>query len=107
MTMDEDLRGEAYTSAVSHIDRLSQSVVAHARDLGEGDSTLPHSHGKAQFIYASVRHYDGNDRCCRIPRPAPIRRLDARRNNPPDKYARTSRHADPLYPGRRNWRNTY
>ena len=53
MTMDEDLRGEAYTSAVSHIDRLSQSVVAHARDLREGDSILPHSHGKAQFIYAS------------------------------------------------------
>ena len=51
--MDEDLRGKAYTSAASHIDRPSQSVVAHARDLGEGDSILPHSHGKAQFIYAS------------------------------------------------------
>ena len=55
MTMDEDLWGEAYTSAASHIDRLSQSVVAHARDLGEGASILPHSHGKAQFIYASER----------------------------------------------------
>ena len=53
MTMDEDLRGEAYTSAVSHIDRLSQSVVADPRDLGEGDSILTRSHGKAQFIYAS------------------------------------------------------
>ena len=53
MTVDEDLRGEAYTSAVSHINRLSQSVVAHARDLGESDSILPHSHVKAQFIYAS------------------------------------------------------
>ena len=45
--------GEAYTSAVSHIDLMPQAVIAHARDLATGDTILPHSHAKAQLIYAS------------------------------------------------------
>lgn len=45
--------GEAHASAVSHIDTMPQAVVAHSRDLAAGDSILPHSHAKAQFIYAS------------------------------------------------------
>lgn len=45
--------GEARPSAVSHIDTMPQAVVAHTRDLAAGDSILPHSHAKAQFIYAS------------------------------------------------------
>ena len=34
MTIGAQLHGEANTDAVSHIDRLPQSGVAHARDLG-------------------------------------------------------------------------
>jgi hypothetical protein len=45
--------GEAHPSAVSHIDTTPQAVVAHAGDLEAGDFILPHSHAKAQFIYAS------------------------------------------------------
>lgn len=32
---------------------MPQAVIAHARDLEADDSILPHSHAKAQFIYAS------------------------------------------------------
>ena len=44
---------EAYTSAVSYIDLMPQTVIAHARDLAAGDTILPHSHAKAQLIFAS------------------------------------------------------
>jgi len=50
---DRTPSGKAHPSAVSHIDTMPQAVVAHARDLEAGDSILPHSHEKAQFIYAS------------------------------------------------------
>jgi AraC-like DNA-binding protein/mannose-6-phosphate isomerase-like protein (cupin superfamily) len=50
---DRTPSGEAHPSAVSHIDTMPQAVIAHARDLEAGDSILPHSHAKAQFIYAS------------------------------------------------------
>jgi len=50
---DPNSGGAAHASAVSHIDTMPQSVVAHARDLAAGDSILPHRHAKAQFIYAS------------------------------------------------------
>ncbi|MEC8198711.1 MAG: AraC family transcriptional regulator, partial [Pseudomonadota bacterium] len=45
--------GEAYTSAVSHINLMPQTVIAHARDLAAGDTILSHSHAKAQLIFAS------------------------------------------------------
>ena len=45
--------GEAYTSAVSHIDLMPQTVIAHARDLATGDSILSCSHAKTQLICAS------------------------------------------------------
>ncbi|MED6309334.1 MAG: hypothetical protein VX624_05480 [Pseudomonadota bacterium] len=51
--LTEAKTGEAYTSAVSHIDLMPQTVVAHARDLAAGDTILPHSHAKAQLIFAS------------------------------------------------------
>jgi len=50
---DRTPSGKAHPSAVSHIDTMPQAIVAHARDLEAGDSILPHSHEKAQFIYAS------------------------------------------------------
>ena len=50
---DRTPSGEAHPSAVSHIDTMPQAVIAHARDLEADDFILPHSHAKAQFIYAS------------------------------------------------------
>ena len=32
---------------------MPQTVIAHARDLATGDTILPHSHAKAQLIYAN------------------------------------------------------
>ena len=106
MTMDEDLQGEAYTSAVSHIDRLSQSVIPHARDLGEGDSILPHSHGKAQFIYASegIMTVTTNAAAFLVP---PQFAVWMSAGIIHWINTRTGRHADPLYQGRRDWRITY
>lgn len=45
--------GIAHPSAVAHIDDLPQLVVGYARDLAPGDSILPHSHRKAQLVFAS------------------------------------------------------
>jgi hypothetical protein len=42
-----------FRRTTSHIDTTPQAVVAHARDLEAGDSILPYSYVKAQFIYAS------------------------------------------------------
>ena len=52
--VEGDETGIAHPSAVAHIDELPQPVVGYTRDLKPGDSILPHSHRKAQFVFASA-----------------------------------------------------
>lgn len=45
--------GAELHSEVEHLEALPQLVVAHSRDLEPGEAILPHSHTKAQLVYAS------------------------------------------------------
>lgn len=53
MARRNDETGTAHRSAVAHLDDLPQPVIGYARDLAAGDSILPHSHRKAQLVFAS------------------------------------------------------